>query len=130
MTTVETSGVVENFHTHREEPWGTKGEYEYIVRVEKTKTTMTDTNPEGFVSAKAKGSHGGYHKKTRETEVKTRPFFKFPRDADGNPYVPKEGFAFSLQQKLMNLAENSKYDADAAKDSWFEIVELVPGQLR
>ena len=130
MTKIEGGGTVENFHTHREEPWGQKGEFEYVVRVEKTKTTTTETNPEGFVSATAKGSRGGYRRKTKESEVKTRPFFKFPRDADGNPFVPKDGFAFCLQQKLGNLAENSKWDADAAKDSWFEITELIPGKLR
>src|SRR3990167_2795404 len=129
MVVIEISGVVENLHTHREAPWAEKGEHKYVVDVSQTQTTTSDTNREGFVSADAKGSHAGYRRKKRTTQEKTRPFYKFPRDAKGNPFVPKEGFEWSLWQKFMEITGQSKWDGPKGRASVFEITTLESGKV-
>ena len=123
------SGVVENFHTHREAPWAEKGEHKYLVDVASTQTTTTDTNPEGFVKANAKGSHTGYRRGKRTTQEKTRPFYKFPRDTKGDPIVPKDGFEWCLWQKFMEITGMSKWDGPKGRATVFEVTELIPGEL-
>src|SRR3990167_9317581 len=129
MTTIEISGVVENLHTHREVPWAEKGEHKYVVDVAQVQTTTTDTSPEGFVKSDAKVSHKGYRRGKRTTQEKTRPFYKFPRDSKGRPYVNKEGFEWCLWQKFMEITCQSKWDGPKGRATVFDVTKLESGNI-
>lgn len=129
MTTVEVSGVVENLHTHRETPWAEKGEYAVTVTKEETSKVTTDSNPEGFVAANAKGTQRQYARGRKEVKEKTRPFYRFLRDADGKPYMPKEAFEWSLWQKFMEVTGLSKWDGPKGRATTFEVESLEFGDL-